>query len=213
MKTPVLITAGATRNPLDAIRYISAHSTGSTGVWLAEQLAPTMDVTLMGSPQALLRAADLPIRREGYTSTRDLLARMKGWLDGRGRAVVIHACAVGDYEMAPTNPKIPDEKIPSGKAELVLRLRPTPKIIDQLHDANPALLLYSFKAASPETTDAGLIEIAERQRVRTRSMLVFANVIGRLGARVLLQGETSTWHGARADAMADLVARIQAQAG
>ena len=33
----VLITAGATRNPLDAIRYLSAHATGRTGVDLAQR--------------------------------------------------------------------------------------------------------------------------------------------------------------------------------
>lgn len=205
MTAPVLITAGATRNPLDAIRYISAHSSGSTGVWLAEQLSPHMPVTLLGSPEALLRAQALPIARQEYASTRDLLARMEQWLRETRRAVVIHACAVGDYEADSTA-----AKIPSGQDELVLRLKPTPKVIDQLRHFTETLYLVSFKAASPETTDDQLITLADNQRKRTHSALVFANVIGRLKQRVLLQGETSTWHETRGEAMADLVSRIQA---
>ena len=38
----------------------------------------------------------------------------------------------------------------------------------------------TFKAASPETTDGALTAIAEAQRARTGSDLVFANVLGRL---------------------------------
>ena len=202
MPHPVLITAGATRNPLDAIRYISAASTGRTGVHLAEQLAPHADVTLLASPEAALRAqaTGAAIRIEPYGSTRDLLARMEHHVRANPTAVVVHACAVGDYEAEPGA-----AKIPSGSDELVLRLRPTPKIVDQLRGFSPDIRLVSFKAASPETTDEDLCDIAGRQRDRTASDLVFANVIGRLSQRVLLLGGAPRWFETRGEALAALL--------
>ncbi len=202
---PILITAGATRNPLDAIRYISAFSSGTTGVGLARVLASDAAVTLLGSAEACLRAgADL--HTEEFTSTRDLMARMERWVRANPDGVVVHAAAVGDYEAAVGDGK----KIPSGQSELILRLRPTPKIVDRIRDWSSDVTIISFKAASPETTDAGLVEIAEAQRRRTGSALVFANIIGRLEEGVLLQrADGSDWHATRPAALAALSEAIR----
>ncbi|MEN9786901.1 MAG: / pantothenate metabolism flavoprotein, partial [Pseudomonadota bacterium] len=57
MARPLLLTAGATRNRVDAIRYLSAHATGQTGVALARRLSGHgLDVHLLGSVEACLRA-------------------------------------------------------------------------------------------------------------------------------------------------------------
>lgn len=207
MSRPVLITAGATRNPLDSIRYLSAASSGRTGIAIAEALAPGQEVTLLGSAEVCLRAPT-HLRTEEYTSTRDLLRRMEERIRAAPRAVVVHACAVGDYEAIPQEG--PPTKIPSGQAELVLRLRPTPKIVDQLRRFSEDIRLVSFKAAAPETTDDQLLEIAARQRDRTQSDRVFANVIGRLQQRILLLGDEARWFEHRADAVQALIDDIQA---
>lgn len=180
---PVLITAGATRNPIDAMRCISNYSTGATGVWLGRALrARGITVHLLGSAEALLRAPELD--GEEFTSTRDLMARMERWVRANPGGVVVHAAAVGDYEAEPAA-----GKISSNLPELVLRLRPTPKIVDQLKGWDPGLHLISFKAAPPETGPDELADIARRQLRRTGSALVFANVLGRLGSGVLLLRE------------------------
>lgn len=180
---PVLITAGATRNPLDAIRCLSAFSSGRTGVALASALHAQHSVTLLGSAEALLRAQGLPIEGVEYRSTRDLMAKMKDWVLAHPAGVVLHAAAVGDYEAAAGAAAT---KLPSGSAELVLRLQPTPKIVDAIRGWSPRIRLVSFKAASPETTEPALVALAQAQQLRTGSHLVFANVIGRLGELVLL---------------------------
>ena len=208
MSRPILITAGATRNPLDAIRYLSAFSSGSTGVGLARALSVDRTVTLLGSAEACLRAGE-DINTEEFTSTRDLMARMERWVRTHPDGVVVHASAVGDYEAVPDDEGSGPAKIPSGKSELLLRLRPTPKIVDHIHSWSPDVRLISFKAASPETTDARLVEIAEAQRVRTGSVLVFANIIGRLQEGVLLQGaDGASWHSTRPAALAALTEAI-----
>lgn len=205
MNRPTLITAGATRNPLDAIRYISAFSTGRTGVSLANALVEQGAVHFLGSAEACLRCKSHPnLTVAEYTSTRNLMEQMLSFIDAHPDAIIVHAAAVGDYEIAQTG----QHKIPSGKNELILRLTPTPKIIDHLRPRSRHIKLVSFKAASPETTDAQLHTLASRQRARTGSDLVFANVIGRLSSRVLLCGDAPAWHDTRTQAMAALIAQL-----
>ena len=206
MTLPVLISAGATRNPIDAIRYISAFSTGRTGVAIAEALSETGPVTLLGSAEACLRATASPtLSLQEYRSTRDLMQQMLSFIQANPRAIVVHAAAVGDYEIADGG----QGKIPSGSDELILRFTPTPKIVDHLRAESAAIRLVSFKAAAPDTTDAQLVSIASRQRARTTSDLVFANVIGRLSSRVLLLGEQPTWHETRTGALTGLIEALQ----
>ena len=203
----ILITAGATRNPIDAMRYISANSSGQTGVWIAEQLHPLAAVHLMGSPEALLRCR-IDCERTVYSSTSDLLSKMQAWVTSHPDGVVVHASAVGDYMAAePTT----TEKIESGVAELTLRLVPTPKIVDQIHSWSPSATLISFKAAPPQTGPDALLTIAEAQRSRTNSRCVFANVIGDLNRQLLVLGpDGPTWYDSRPLAMAALVTSILA---
>lgn len=197
---PLLITAGATRNPVDAMRYLSAHSSGRTGVQLAQGAGG--DVFLLGSPEARLRGPGLA--GETFGSTRDLLARMEGWCRAHPDGVVVHASAVGDYEVDGAA-----GKIPSGQSELTLRLRPTPKILDRIRGWSLDLRIVSFKAAPPESTPDDLVRIADAQRRRTDSALVFANTIGRLGSGVVLvDAAGATHHETRDAALADLQGRV-----
>lgn len=179
----ILITAGATRNPIDAMRCITAGSSGATGVALAFALAGALGrsaVTLLGSPEAILRAGDA-VDTEPFGSTRDLMARMQRWVAAHPGGIVVHAAAVGDYEAPPFA-----GKLSSGAAELTITLRPTPKIVDHLKGWDPTMFLVSFKAAPPDTDAAQLRAIAAAQAARTGSDLVFANVLGRLGEDVQL---------------------------
>lgn len=198
---PVLITAGATRNPVDAMRFVSAYSSGRTGVAIARALGER--VTLLASPEAALRCNDGPVVAE-FGSTRDLMARMQAWCEDHPDAIVVHAAAVGDYEVESAT-----GKIPSGQPELLLRLVPAPKILDRMRSWSPDLGIVSFKAAPPGTTPEQLATIADAQRKRTDSALVFANTIGRTGTDVVLVDATgATHHASRRDGLDDLVSRV-----
>ena len=159
---------------------------------------------MLGSAEACLRA-DSAIDTIEFRSTRDLMARMDAWVAANPTGVVIHAAAVGDYESVADG-----GKIPSGRSELVLTFRPTPKILAHIRGWSPDVFLVSFKAAPPETADSALIDIARRQQQRSDSDLVFANVIGRLSKRVLLLDRKGhSWFEQRAEAMAALVEAIE----
>ena len=201
----ILITAGATRNPIDAMRYISANSSGQTGVWIAEQLYRHHAVHLMGSPEALLRCR-IDCFRIGFGSTHDLMQKMRQWTESHADGMVIHAAAVGDYCV--DNPPV-GAKLPSGQGTVSLQLVPTPKIVDQIHTWAPRASLISFKAAAPNTERAELERLASAQRERTGSLLVFANVIGNLHQQNLIVGpKGSEWFDSRPLAMASLVSSI-----
>lgn len=208
----MLITCGATRNPVDAIRYLSARASGQTGIGLARALwsgrggAAGLRVHVLGSEEAALRAPDLGV--EVYGSTRDLLARMERWCSANPDGVVIHSAAVGDYERSEA--VIRDAgKIPSGQDEIVLRLTPTPKIVDRVKDWGPGIFLVSFKAARPGVTMDELESIARAQAVRTRSDVVFANALDHTGTDVLLVSTVATQRfGRREDAVTALLAML-----
>jgi phosphopantothenoylcysteine synthetase/decarboxylase len=201
--TPLLLTAGATRNPIDAIRYLSAHATGRTGVDLAARLATSHDVHLLGSAEACLRAPPT-LSTEEFMGTRDLMARMEAWITAHPRAVVIHSAAVGDYEAEPLA-----TKIASGAPELVLRFRPAPKILDRIRTWAPDVFLVSFKAGAPGLTPEALEAIARAQLERTGSDVVFANVIGAIETTVLLVARGGTVaYPHRSDALTALCERL-----
>ena len=210
-----LVTAGATRNPIDAIRFMSADASGRTGISLSSALNKAgVAVHLLGSREALLRQrlaeahgndTPSPLSKEEYGSTRDLMARMKAWVQATPSGAVIHSAAVGDYEATALA-----SKISSGAAELSIQLHPTPKILDHLRAWGLTGPLVSFKAASPETTDAKLVEIARAQLHRSGSDLVFTNIIGRTTTGVhLVSAHSDRAFDARSDAIAALVDWLQ----
>jgi len=183
---PCLLTAGATRNPVDSIRYLSAHATGRTGVQLAGNLAARgLSVKLLGSAEAVLRTGPSALfGTQEFGSTRDLFTQMKDHVHAHPSCGVVHSAAVGDYEAEPST-----SKIASGQSALSISLRPTPKILDAIRGWGLEGPLVSFKAAAPETTDDALVAIARAQLRRTGSDRVFANVIGRTTRGVFLVSE------------------------
>jgi phosphopantothenoylcysteine synthetase/decarboxylase len=200
---PVLITSGATRNPIDAMRYISAHSSGRTGAHIAEALGPER-LSFLGSPEACLRLPD-GFQATTYSDTMDLMVRMEDWVRAHPGGLVVHAAAVGDY-MLDSGDAQAQIKRPSGQAVLHLELVPTPKIVDQIAGWSEDVFLVSFKAAPPGSSPEDLERLARAQLQRTCSQLVFANTIGRLGSEVLLiEGSTAHTHASRSSALEHLL--------
>lgn len=204
MSRPCLVTAGATRNPIDAMRYLAAYSSGRTGVTVAHELAADHAVTLLGSPEACLRTTS-SLTTEGFGDTRDLMTRMEEWIRANRGGVVVHAAAVGDYEAEPS----PD-KISSGLDELVIRLRRAPKIADHVKDWDPGCTFVTFKAAGPNTDAEQLVAMCRAQLRRTGSDHVFGNVIGALQTTaVLVDADGSEAFKDRLYALQALAARLR----
>jgi phosphopantothenoylcysteine decarboxylase/phosphopantothenate--cysteine ligase len=138
----VLLTAGATREPIDAVRFLSNISTGATGTAIAEHLAAAgHEVTLLHGEGAF-RCTAAGITCGAFGSTEQLGARLESALGQGTFDVVIHAAAVADYRPEATHPG----KLSSHAAALTLRLVPTPKLLPRLKSWSPKpLRVLGFK--------------------------------------------------------------------
>jgi len=151
----LLVTAGATREPIDAVRYLSNVSTGATGAALADALAGLgHSVTLLRGEGAAGPRAVRDV--ETFSSAADLGARLRSPLaDGSFDGVVI-AAAVADYR--------PDAafagKLASDAETLTVRLVRNEKLLRRLKGHSPrAIIVIGFKLT------AGADEAARRAAV------------------------------------------------
>lgn len=161
----VLVTAGGTREPIDAVRAITNLSTGGTGTALARALSTAgFDVTVLLAAGSVHDTAGIA-RVERFGSFADLDAALRSELADPDYQAVIHAAAVSDYSVADADAT---RKQPSDAAEWTLQLRRNPKLVDGLRDmaANPALRVVAFKLTAQ--ADAAQIERAV-QRLQARS--------------------------------------------
>ena len=123
----ILITAGATREPIDSLRFITNPSSGKMGVALARAAARR------GAEVKLLLA-----QRDFVTANQlvRLVKRLAAKYD-----IMFHTAAVGDFSPEPVR----KGKL-SSKKQLTLRLQPTLKILSQIKKFNPKICLVGFKA-------------------------------------------------------------------
>ena len=169
----LLITAGPTWVRIDAVRHISNFSSGGTGLTIARAAATRgADVVLLLGP-TLVSPTDEDRERfriQPFVTFDDLHAAVRAHVSSHAYDALIHLAAVSDYR------PVSEErgKLPSGEEELVIRMRPTPKIVDEVKPLDPELLLVKFKLEVARTADE-LLRIAEQSRARSGAELVVAN--------------------------------------
>ncbi|MCD6559058.1 MAG: bifunctional phosphopantothenoylcysteine decarboxylase/phosphopantothenate--cysteine ligase CoaBC [Palaeococcus sp.] len=163
----VLITAGATREYLDPIRFITNSSSGKMGVALAEEAELRgAEVTLIKTKGSVSSFVENQIEVE---TVEEMLQVIESELKSREYDIVILAAAVGDF----TPKEKAQKKIKSGK-ELILELVPTPKIIQRVKEIAPDVFLVGFKAEYG-VGEEELIAQARRQIEKAKSDVVIAN--------------------------------------
>ncbi len=119
----VLVTAGGTREPLDAVRYIGNRSSGRMGIALAERAARRgAEVTLVAANVSLRAPAG--VRRIDVESTADLAAAVRE--EFPRCHLLLMAAAVADFRpSAVDDGKIAREETGS----LEVRLEPTEDVL------------------------------------------------------------------------------------
>jgi len=150
----ILITSGATREPIDAVRFLSNISTGRTGALLADALTARGHTVTLLHGEAAVRASSPSVTSASFSSTADLQAHLRRLLGTGNFDAVIHAAAVSDYRPSETH----DGKLSSCAPELTLRLVPTPKLLPELKPASPRpLRVIGFKlTAGTNSTDRAI---------------------------------------------------------
>lgn len=122
----VLVTAGATIEAIDPVRYISNHSSGKMGIAIADEFATNgADVTLLlGKAQYKPQNNNVRVI-ETLTAEAMHRAAIKEW---KRADVAVLAAAVADYKPAKTS----TSKIKKNTPILTLQLEKTPDILASL---------------------------------------------------------------------------------
>lgn len=145
----VLITAGPTREPIDAVRFISNRSSGRMGLALAAAAAEAgHQVTLLLGPVA--EPVDLPksVHLVRFVTAADLQTSLLAHFDACDWLIM--AAAVADYRpVRPTAGKLPRSHQPG--STLHLELEPTPDLVAQLAaHKRPGQKIIAFALEEPE---------------------------------------------------------------
>lgn len=167
----ILITAGPTWVPIDSVRVISNIATGQTGIMLAEKLRRLgAKVTLLlGSSE--VNCSDRRIRVLRFKFFNELRESIKKELKNRHYDVIIHSAAVSDFKPG----KFIKGKIKSGK-EYHLKLKPLPKIINDIRRFAPATKVAMFKL-EPGVSKEVLLQRAKAAQAEAGTDFVVANRI------------------------------------
>ncbi|MFB6228365.1 MAG: bifunctional phosphopantothenoylcysteine decarboxylase/phosphopantothenate--cysteine ligase CoaBC [Halobacteriales archaeon] len=193
--TQVVVTAGATAEPIDPVRVLTNRASGKTGRAVARACrARGADVTLVhgrGDFDGAVPWADLR-RVETGAEMREAVDAVAGNADA-----LVSAAAIGDYSVDAAG-----EKLRSGREDLTLSLHPTPKLIDGVRERHPDLPIVGFKA---ETSGDDEEMITRSRQIMERAGLSFvvandASVMGENETRaVFVHGDkTGVFEGTKA---------------
>jgi phosphopantothenoylcysteine decarboxylase/phosphopantothenate--cysteine ligase len=162
----VLVTAGGTREPLDAVRFLGNRSSGRMGAALAaEARRRGADVTLVASNLSVLPPVGVDVVP---APTADDLARET--LDRRDADVVLMAAAVADYRPAEPEPG----KRPKDGQPWTVTLEPTTDILSELGSRRVnGQLLVGFAA---DMGEEGLERAREKLAAKHVDLVVFNDV-------------------------------------
>ena len=165
----LLITAGPTHEPIDAVRYIANRSSGRLGVALADEADERgWRVTLLLGPTNT--APTHPgVRLVRFKSTADLEAALIEHLPACD--VLVMAAAVADYRPTISESDLDSKRRRTGE-NMILELSPTPDLLAGCSSRSRDNQLIVGFALEPR---AEMIESARKKLARKKIDLVVAN--------------------------------------
>jgi phosphopantothenoylcysteine decarboxylase / phosphopantothenate---cysteine ligase len=147
-KIKIIITSGSTAETIDPIRVLTNRASGKTGRELAlEAYRRGADVTLVHRDWLGIPGIKEIFAESAAEMTDSVLSELETEYD-----ILISSAAIADYTAEPS-----PEKIKSG-GELMLKLKPTRKLIKECREKYPNLLIIGFKAE----TGVGKSELLKR---------------------------------------------------
>ncbi len=160
----VLITAGPTYEPIDAVRGITNRSSGKMGYAIAQAAVETgAEVILISGPTSL--PTPQLVKRVDVQTAEQMFNAVMQHVDTCD--IFIGVAAVADYRVA----QISEQKIKKSNASLRLELVPNPDILAQVASrANPPFCV-GFAAESEK-----LLEYAEQKRRAKKLPLLVGNL-------------------------------------
>ena len=172
-----IVTAGPTYEPIDQIRRLTNHSTGQLGTGLAKRLADDgHEVTLLRGRSATHTEMPEGVGFQQFKTTADLAEKLERLARAKpGAGAVFHAAAVSDFAVGQIFRRADDGqlkplntgKLSTRDGDLLLELKPTPKIIASLREWFAEALLVGWKYEVDGDRDSALgrgrTQISENQ--------------------------------------------------
>ncbi len=170
----VLVSAGGTREAVDAVRYLGNRSAGKMGFAVAAEAARRgAEVVLVAGPTALPTPAG--VRRIDVESALEMRDAVLAELSRA--TVVVKAAAVADFRPERAEPrKIRKEDLSEGEG-ISLQLVRNPDILAEICRDEGSRLVIGFAAESHD-----VVESARRKLARKGCDLIVANDISRDGS-------------------------------
>jgi phosphopantothenoylcysteine decarboxylase/phosphopantothenate--cysteine ligase len=167
----VLVSAGGTREPIDAVRFVGNRASGRMGVALAaEARRRGATVTLLAANLAVDPPAGVDVVQT--PTVDDMLREALAHADAR---VVIMAAAPADYR--PEGPRA--DKRPKDDASWTIELAPTPDILRALGERRrPGQVLVGFAAetAVDNGEETGLDRARAKLDRKNADLIVYNDV-------------------------------------
>lgn len=206
----ILVTSGATEEPVDGVRYITNFSTGRTGALIADRLSALgVQVTLLHGSRA--EQAEHATEKHCFTSFRSLDKKLKELLSSEAYDGVIHLAAVSDYSVDYIETEngqkiIADDKgkISSDNEALVLHLKKNFKILPRLKEysrTKGALFVIGFKLTNTDSAEevqdavvklftGGAVDLVVHNELRDITATSHPAMIYKADGRLLCRTET-----------------------
>lgn len=194
----IIITAGGTSEKIDNVRKITNSSSGKLGMIIANHLLEERDdiIIYYVCSKKSLKPSDDRVKVIEIEETIALKNAVENLLINNHIDYFIHSMAVSDYmtdyvttvqrikkvlrksdnidEAFSNIEVIGESKISSYEDNLVVVLKPTPKIISIIKDLSPSTYLVGFKLLDGVSQEE-LINVAKKLRDKNKCNLVVAN--------------------------------------
>lgn len=193
----IVITAGGTSEKIDNVRKITNYSSGRTGMEIANEFLKRDDTFIYYiCTKDAFKPTSERVKIIEIETTMELKDAVTNVLNTVSIDCFIHSMAVSDYmkDYVTTIEKIKrsiartdniddvfknievieGSKISSYEDNLVIVLKPTPKIISLIKELSPKTFLVGFKLLDGVSKDE-LVNVAKKLRDKNRCDLVVAN--------------------------------------
>jgi phosphopantothenoylcysteine decarboxylase/phosphopantothenate--cysteine ligase len=152
----ILVTAGATIEPIDPVRYITNHSTGKMGYAIARMaMLRGADVTLVSGQTSLTPPSFVKV--VNVKTAKDMFEAVTAISDDQD--IIIKAAAVADYRPV----SVSDEKIKKKDDDLNIALERTDDILGYLgKHKKPTQLLCGFAMETSNLEENARAKLAKK---------------------------------------------------
>jgi len=167
----VLITAGPTWIAIDRVRVITNVFTGELGLLIAREFQKRKaKVTLLFGPgrKELIDSGRDKFKIKYFRYFEELRSLLTK--EARPADVIINSAAISDYRPD----KVFQGKIKSKQKSLILKFKPTIKLVDLVRKINPKAVLVKFKL-EVDKTKKELIEKSRQSRLFSKADFIVAN--------------------------------------